>query len=170
MTVEPWLAFDVHRSIFGDINVLVHASALVTLTVTPYAGTLAVSKDARAERDEYGFGARAVRPWMRFRFDDRPEWWWAVELDSKPAFKCLAALDDYNAFVGPPKAVRCQRIACLLFWFNCFASYCSIDGISTVVVQWRCGLRVLRCAELCAAVACTVNGSEISREVSCKPR
>jgi hypothetical protein len=74
------------------------------------AGTIAVSAEEKRERDLYGQGARAVRPWMKFRFDDRPDWWWAVELDSTPAFVRLAALDDYNAFVGPPTAVS----ACML--------------------------------------------------------
>lgn len=68
-------------------------------------GTGAASKEAAAGSDRYGDGAAAVRPFMKFKLVDRPDWWWTVELDLKCAFQILAPLDVYNEFVGVKGAV-----------------------------------------------------------------
>lgn len=64
-----------------------------------------MGKEAMAAAGQFGEAQDAPRPWMSFPFQDRPDWWWAIEIDSKPAFEILATLEDYNRFVGVKKAV-----------------------------------------------------------------
>lgn len=74
-------------------------------------GEAAIDNDSGEEDAAFGVSkGDGIRPFMRFRFSERPDWWWAEELDCKYAFKLLITLDEYNRSIGVPGAVRRQIV------------------------------------------------------------